>query len=318
MGAESREDFSLYMMIVSNPIRKRILEALSNFPSLPFLKLMAECSLSHPSHCGVFTYHLRRLMDSGAVAKRKDEYSLTSLGREWTKLTQKMEGEYMKKEEPSGEEIEIDMEKWCPMCLETRLRAKVTPKIIRIKCKNPKCLFGGPIDKPPFHIAIDNEIPNWQEQGLDIYDLIQKNLSGVPDLPIRKMELYQANKCPRCGSENLIMEEFGPWYNKHCKDCDYGWGAVAITAWELPETVAFLRTHHRVAESLLGEKVKINDKICWGTTYTDLDTNEKLVLYADAETFRPVKILIDFKGKTVKGEMTREDLVEKFLSLKKA
>lgn len=101
----------------------------------------------YKSYCGVFTYHLRKLIDSGAVAKRRDEYSLTSLGMEWTKLTQKMEGEYMKKEEPSGEETEIDMEKWCPMCLETRLKAKVTPKIIRIKCKNPKCMRSRPSSK---------------------------------------------------------------------------------------------------------------------------------------------------------------------------
>lgn len=47
MRAEVGEDFSAYMVMVSNPIRKRILKALGTFPSLPFLKLMAECSLSH-------------------------------------------------------------------------------------------------------------------------------------------------------------------------------------------------------------------------------------------------------------------------------
>lgn len=48
---------------------------------------------------------------------------------------------------------------------------------------------------------------------------------------------------------------------------------------------------------------------------TDLDTNEKLIMYANVETFRPVKICIDFEGKPIEGEMTTKELVEKFLSL---
>jgi len=311
--AESKEEFPIYMAMVSNPMRKRILEVLRSFPSLPYLKLMSECHLSHPSHCGVFTYHLRKLIDTGAVAKRKDEYSLTSRGRDWIKLTEKMEVEYMKKE--SGE-VEFDLEKWCPFCLETHLKAKVSPELVRIKCKNPRCIVGGPIDKPPFYMAIDNQIPDWREKGLDIYDLVQK--IGSKATPEKKMEVYQTNKCPKCGSENLIMEEFGPWFNKHCKDCDEGWGWTIINPWEFPETVAFLRTHHRVAETMLNEKVTVDGKTCWGIVCTDLDTNEKLVMYADVETFRPVKVCIDFEGKPVEGEMTTEQLVEKFLSFKKA
>jgi hypothetical protein len=313
LRVKSREDFSLFLMIVSNPIRKRILEALSNFPSLPFLLLMSKCHLSHPSHCGVFVYHLRKLIDAGAVAKRKDEYSLTSLGREWTKLTKKMEGEYMK-EKTFNKRTEFDMEKLCPMCLEAQLKVNVTPQTIRIKCKNSRCLFGGPMDKPPYYIAIKNEIPDWRKRGLDIYDLVQKSIAKTKATPEEKMKLYRADKCPKCGSESLIVEEFGPWYNKHCRDCDYAWGAVLFTAWELPETVSFLRTHHKVAETFLVEKVTIDGKTCWGTTYTDLDTNEKLILYMDAETFKPIKIIIDFEGKPIAGEMTQEEISNKLLS----
>jgi hypothetical protein len=65
---------------------------------------------------------------------------------------------------------------------------------------------------------------------------------------------------------------------------------------------------------MLSEKVTVDGKTCVGITATDLDTNEKLVMYADAETFKPVEICIDFEGKPVKGEMTKEELIEKFLS----
>lgn len=314
---ENKEDFSLFLVMVSNPIRKRILEALSNFPSLPFLLLMSKCHLSHPSHCGVFTYYLRKLINAGAVAKRKDEYSLTSLGTEWTKLTKKMEGEYMK-EKPLGEKTEFDMKKWCPMCLEARLKVKVTPQTIKIKCKNPRCLLGGPIDRPPYYIAIENEIPDWRKRGLDIYDLVQKSIAKTRVTPKEKMKLYRTGRCLKCGSENLIVEEFGPWYNKHCKDCDHAWGAVLFTAWELLETVSFLRAHHKVAETFLMGKVTVDGKTCWGTTYTDLDTNEKLILYIDAETFKPYKIIIDFEGKPIAGEMTQEEIIDKLLSFKEA
>ncbi len=305
-------EFHIYTAMISNPIRKRILEVLNSFPSLPYLKLMSECHLSHPSHCGVFTYHLKKLIDEGAVSKRRDEYFLTSKGRDWIKLTGKMEVEYMKKK---NEESEFDLEKWCPLCLETQLKAKVTPEVIRIKCKNPKCIAGGPIDKPPYYIAMDNEIPDWREKGLDIYDLVQK--IGSQATPEKKMEMYRSNKCWKCSSENLIVEEFGPWYNKHCKECGEGWGGAVINPWEFPETVAFLRAHHRVAETMLSEKVEVDGETCWGIVCTDLDTNEKLVMYADVETFKPIKICIDFEGKPVEGEMTREELVEKFLSFKK-
>jgi len=311
MRSESKEIFSIYLAMVSNPMRKRILEILSNFPSLPYLKLMSECQLSHPSHCGVFTYHLGRLIDAGAVAKKRDAYSLTSLGREWIRSVKKMEVDYTKKE---SEESEFDLEKWCPMCLEAKLKVQVTPEDIRIKCKNPKCIVGGFIDKPPFYIAVKNKIPDWRERHLDIYDLIHISWKATPD---QKLEAYQTDKCLRCGSKNLIVEEFGPWYNKHCKDCNEGWGGTVINAWEFPETLAFLREHHRVAETTLNEKVIVHGKACWGITYTDLDTKEKLIMYADVETFKPVKVCIDFEGKPVEGEMTGEELVEKFLSFKK-
>jgi len=131
------------------------------------------------------------------------------------------------------------------------------------------------------------------------------------------MELYQRDKCPKCGNTNIDVEEFGPWYNKHCRECNEGWGGAIITAWEFPETLAFLRKHHKVAESILGEKVIIDDTICWGITCTDVETNEKLVMYADAKTFKPVRFCMNFEGKPVEGEMTTEELVEKFLSFKK-
>jgi predicted transcriptional regulator len=183
---KSKEEFSIYMAMVSNPMRKRVLEVLSSFPSLPFLRLMSECHLSHPSHCGVFTYHLKKLVDEGAVSRRSDEYSLTSKGRDWVKLTEKMEGEYMK---DGSEEKEFSLEKWCPFCLEANLKAKVTREIIRMKCKNPKCIIGGPIEKPPFYFAMPNEIPDWREKGLDIFDLVHRIVSKVT--PERKIEIYR-------------------------------------------------------------------------------------------------------------------------------
>jgi hypothetical protein len=89
---------------------------------------------------------------------------------------------------------------------------------------------------------------------------------------------------------------------------------VHITPWELPETVAFLRAHPKVSEAFIYDKVAIDGKACWGVTAADVETDEKLIIYVDAETFKPVKIIIDYEGKPVAGEMTSKELIEKFLS----
>ena len=52
------------------------------------------------------------------------------------------------------------------------------------------------------------------------------------------------------------------------------------------------------------------ERLVGGITHTDLDTNEKIVIYVDVSTFEPVKVLIDFKGKPVEGEMTTKELFE--------
>lgn len=299
------------MAMISNPIRKRILEVLSRFPSLPYLKLMAKCQLSHPSHCSVFTYHLKKLLETGAIAKKGDEYYLTALGEEWTRLIERMEGEYLSK---GSEVLDFTLDKWCPMCLKAHLRARVTTETISIKCENQECIIGGPIDRPVYYIATGNKIPDWRKRGLDIYDLVLENSFKSTEV---KVKLYRAGKCLECGSENLIVEEFGPWYNKQCKDCGNSWGCTVINAWEFPETLAFLKMHHKVAETMIGRKVMLDGKGYLVMIYTDLDTGEKLVMYADAETLRPVKICIDLEGRPVEGEITREELVEEFIVISK-
>jgi len=137
------------------------------------------------------------------------------------------------------------MEKFCPVCLEYRLKAVIKPDVIMIKCQNPACFIGGDPEKPPYLHTGPNYFPDWKERGLDIYDLMFEAHSRVFNERVRD---YWTNSCLKCGSSNTKIERLGPCYNKVCMNCGHGSGGIPIEAWSIPEGITFLRNHPKVMD----------------------------------------------------------------------
>lgn len=74
------KDLALRVLkIVSNPIRKSIIESLEETPMI-FSDIMRACGLDPNHDTGPFYYHLSILIDAGLVEKGESQYHLTSLG----------------------------------------------------------------------------------------------------------------------------------------------------------------------------------------------------------------------------------------------
>ncbi len=99
------KDLTLRVLkIVSNPIRKAILQSLEE-SSMIFSDVMRACGLNPNHDTGPFFYHLSLLTDAGLVEKRESEYSLTCLGSTVTTLinTLQRETEFLLGQEPMPE-----------------------------------------------------------------------------------------------------------------------------------------------------------------------------------------------------------------------
>jgi hypothetical protein len=187
------------------------------------------------------------------------------------------------------------------------LKALIKPDVIMIKCSNPDCLIGGDMDKPPYLHKGFNYVPDWRERGLDVYDLMYEAHRREFHERVRD---YWSNSCLKCGSFNIKVKRLGPWYNKTCLDCGYGSGGMPIEAWTLKEGIAFLRNHPKLVCGWTTEPLTINGRKCWAITYLDIEENVKLVIYADYETFKPLKVVIDYEAKPIEHEKTIQQLIQ--------
>lgn len=89
------------LKIVSNPVRKAILQSLER-TSLRFSDVMRACGLDPNHDTGPFFYHLSLLTDAGLVEKKDSEYRLTDLGGMGTTLinTLQRETKFLLEQEP--------------------------------------------------------------------------------------------------------------------------------------------------------------------------------------------------------------------------
>jgi len=158
------------------------------------------------------------------------------------------------KKKVSKQKRVVRMDKYCPLCLKSRLRAEITFETITVKCQNPDCIIGGQPDRPPYYHHGHNCVPDWETLGLDIYDLMHKE--HVQLVEERKKE-YWNGKCADCGSADVRISKSGPWFDKQCMKCGHGSGGIPLEAWAIPEGVTFLRHHHRVREGWIAHPVEV-------------------------------------------------------------
>ncbi len=204
----------------------------------------------------------------------------------------------------------IVLDKYCPICVKSRLKAWMSPSMITIKCQNPDCAMGGDPHEMPYYCRGPNPFPDWKKEGVDVFDILYELASKKVDESALD---FWSKECMDCGSSKLRVQKSGPMYDKECMDCGHASGGVPFTAWSLPEGITFLRNHPRVRDGWIAQPVGIDGVKCWAVTCLDLDANHRLTTYANYKTFRPVKLVIDYHAKPLAGEKTAEEMVAEFL-----